>query len=112
MNIQNKLLIWVSEENHLIQIEKIKFEFEKMGVRFDDIFLTSNNDIKSANYANIDQFYINFDNIYVVFLNLEDLIKNKSNLQSEHLYVCASTEQIISSKLDKQFFKNVRTIEI
>lgn len=112
MNTQNKLAIWISNNKQIDKIEQVKQRLSEMDIVIEDMFIVSNEDIVDSNYAKIDQFYINMQNIYIIYFTIEDLVSNRTSIKTDNIFLCASLEQIINSKLDKQFFDNIRIIQL
>jgi hypothetical protein len=111
MNIQNNRLgIWVSKPEHLEKVEKIISFYDQL----DDVFLISDQDLAIYKYPIISSYYITFYNIKVAFLDLVDCVcvVNKNNIASKDITLFCKNSEILESKIDNNFFKNIRVVEL
>ena len=105
---KNRLGIWISKPEHLEKIDNIVSVYDQL----DDVFLISDQDFNSYNYSIIPSYYIAFYDAKIAFLDLVDFIKNKNNIVSKDITLFCSNGEILESKIDNDFFKNIRIIEL
>jgi hypothetical protein len=108
MNTQNRLGIWISKPEHLVKIDKVISNYSNL----DDIFLISDNAISHDKYATIPSYYMSFYDIMVAFIDLEDFVTNQNFIRSNNISLFCSSDEILQSKIDNRFFKNIKVIEL
>lgn len=108
MNTQNSLGIWISQPDHLNQVDKIISHYNNC----EDIFLICDDAIYDTRYAIVSSYYVNFYDMMIAFLDLEDLVINKNHIRSTNISLFCNSAEILQSKLDKSFFKDIKVIEI
>lgn len=108
MNTYNRLGIWISKQDQISHVDNILSKYNNL----DDIFLISDLPSLQSKYAIIPSYYIAFQNIEIVFLNLQDLVANKNYIRSKNISLFCDPSDIVTSKLDRTFFQDIKVIEL
>jgi len=108
MHTYTRLGIWVSKQDQISYIDNILSEYNNL----DDIFLISDIPSLQSKYAVIPSYYITFQNIEIAFLNLQDLVANKNHIRSKNISLFCDPSDIVTSKLDRTFFKDIKVVEL
>jgi|688.fasta_scaffold1241024_2 hypothetical protein len=108
MNTQNNLGVWVSTPQDLTKIPDVISHIPDLK----DIFIISEGNIFTTNYAVISPFYISFATNPIAFLSVKDYLANKDSIRSQNIFLFCKVSEILDNGIDKKSLINVKVIEL
>ena len=76
------------------------------------MFLITEHDVYTPDYAIVSSFYITFYNAKIAFLSLQDLLNYKSRLRSQDIYLFSDLSTLIKNDVSKQMLANVKVLPL